>query len=119
MEGIVFDRETGRIGNRRLLRNSKKEREWGSNYEVAILDPITLDETGEKVHTTDGKWKRLPDDDLRVIFIKLFQAIYDADWNIGASCMNSRCDGHETAVDEHDITNQHKVFSIIRKLFGR
>ena len=44
MEGIVFDQKTGRIGNQRLLRNSKKEAEWGSNYEVAILDPITLDE---------------------------------------------------------------------------
>lgn len=119
MEGIVFDQKSGRIGRRRLLRNKEQEKEWGSNYEVAILDPLTLNETGEKVHTTDGKWKQLPDDDLRVIFVKLFQAIYDADWNIGAYCCNEHCDGHETEINEHDINNEHKVFSIIRKFFGR
>ena len=51
--------------------------------------------------------------------MKLFQAIDEADWNIGAHCMNEHCDGHETEVDEHDISNQHEVFNIIRKLFGR
>ena len=102
---VVFHERTGVLGIERNV-NSK---DWTSNYAVFILDPVTLQETGEKQYTNQP-WKELPADDPRVVFVKLFSIFEDgfADWNISHSY--EQCE-----VMEMYIGNRAQVFEIFRK----
>ena len=106
---VIFDRKTGVVGIKRLA-TKKEEKEFGGNYVVDILDPINFHTTKTvQLVSPDYDWLALPKEDPRVRFIKLFDAIYGADWYYG---IPEHCE-----VDEAYIENPHDVFEQIRKIF--
>lgn len=113
---VVFDRKRGCIGIKRLTR--KKEREVDKitcNYAVDVLSPVTLEpDYVVSLLSPNYDWIPLPDSDDRVRFLKLFQAIDDADWYFNVITGNDRVEGE---VEERYIENPHEVFQKIRKIF--
>jgi hypothetical protein len=118
---VVFNRKTGQIGLKKCLGDDgfkdkgwgDHDKEWGSNYAVFPMDPITFDWSYQVREQATTDWKPLPNDDPRVQFVELFETIYGADW------YHSFIGGDDnTEIDEYYIQNEHRVFQQIRKIFG-
>lgn len=114
---LCYNKKTGQLGLKRYLGSIKGKgnwpQEWGSNYAVIPVDPVTFKEIQEQWQQTSTDWNQLPADDPRVQYVALFKAIYDADWYHGGYS-----DGDDIVVDEAIIENEHEVFNRIRKIFG-
>ena len=108
---VVFDRKTGIIGRKRLA-TKKEEETFRCNYVVDILDGVTLQRVTTVSTGSPYDWTNLPDSDERVQFIKLFDAIYDADWYHGVTSQDEKA-----YVEESYIEHQHQVFEQIRKIY--
>lgn len=102
-EVVVFNKDTGELGIRRTI----QDKDWPSNYAVFILDPITLEETGEKQHA-NSPWRDLPPDDPRVTFVELFDIFEGghADWYV------NHCEACEP--DEMYIENRAEVWELFK-----
>ena len=118
MNGVVYDRKSGKLGVRRGKWIQEKE-SYDTSYVVDIFDPINW----QVIETVpDGvvpgvqyDWKSLPDDDPRVQMWKLFDIIEGghADWEYHG---HPEDDG--IMVEEATVNNRQEVFELVRKVFG-
>lgn len=104
---VVFHEKTGELGIHKYV--GLEDKSWGGNHAVYLLDPVTLQETGERKHTTPHPWRELPMTDPRVLFITLFNIFEGgfADWHVTHTEEN--CE-----TDELYIRNRAEVFEIFR-----
>lgn len=110
---VVFDRKRGLLGMKRTA-NKNEEKEFGANYVVDVLDPISFKKSKTVVHIgPDYDWHTLPREDPRVQFIKLFDVIASANWDYSGY---SEDDG--IVVEEAFIENEHEVFEQVREIFA-
>ena len=111
---LVFDRKKGLLGVKKNI-SGAKAKEMSSNYMVTLLDPMNFKQLQDvQLHGNEYDWYDLPKDDPRVIYWKLFQLVYEADWEY-----NGYQDGDGITVEGAEIINEHEVFQKIRELFGR
>ena len=118
---LVFNRKTGQIGLKKCLGDAGFKdkgwgdgtKEWGSNYAIFPMDPITFDWSYQNRESVGRDWLALPKDDPRVQFVSFFNAIYDAKWHYSFVSADDN-----TEIDEFRIENEHEVFLKIRKIFG-
>lgn len=118
---LVFNRKTGRIGLKKDLGDAGFKdtkwgdgtKEWGSNYAIFPMDPITFDWKYQDREPVGKDWVTLPKGDPRVQFVELFDTIYGAKWYHGFTGGDDN-----TEVDEYYIENPHEIFLKIRRIFG-
>lgn len=111
MYWIVFNTKTGELGTKRLATKAE-EKDFSCNYIVVKLNPVTLEETKEKVSLTND-WRTLRNTDDRVKFVKMFDVIEEADW------YHEICSRDDDAtVEEAYIENKHAVFQQVLKIFS-
>lgn len=104
-EYLVFNRKTGEVGVQRFQDTLE-----GRNYKIVLLDPMNYREVDTIEDCAD--WVRLPNNDARVKYWRVMDAIYNARWYY-----NGYHDGDTIIVDEAYIENEHEVFEEIRKVF--
>ncbi len=120
-DSLVFNRKTGQLGLRKHLGDEgfKDKRwgdgtqEWGCNFAVFLMDPITFEWDYQNRERSGIEWTTLPKGDPRVQYVELFDTIYGAKW------YHSFIGGDDnTEINEYYIENPHEVFLKIKKIFG-
>jgi len=119
---LMFNRKTGEFGVKKYLgdRGFKDKnwgdgtKEWGSNYAIMLVDPITLEwNLRRRAKHGAGRWVEIPDRDPRAQFLHLFSLLEDGDtdWYV------DQCERCANSGGEMYINNKHETFKAVRKIF--